>query len=158
MERVQSLEALLELQTRFAPIAGHRTGELQEPGRREVLICGDTGCLANDAQAVVRAFNRQLEEQGLTDQVHVSVIGCFGFCVQGPIVKIMPDDVFYVKVRPEDVVDIVGQHLLDSRIVKRLIYHDPRRARPDPCRRLPLLPQAGAHRAAQLRPRPPRED
>ncbi len=125
IKRVESLESLLELQREYAHIADFRTGRRREEGRREVLICGDTGCVANDSTEVVREFNRQLAAEGLEDQVQVSVIGCFGFCVQGPIVKIMPDNTMYVKVKPEDVSDIVHQHLLDSRRVKRLLYHDP---------------------------------
>ncbi|MDI9469672.1 MAG: NAD(P)H-dependent oxidoreductase subunit E, partial [Bacillota bacterium] len=125
IKRCDSLEGLLELQSQYSHIADFRTGRRQEDGRREVLICGDTGCVANDSTEVVREFNRQLAAEGLESQVQVSVIGCFGFCVQGPIVKIMPDNTMYVKVKPEDVSDIVHQHLLDSRRVKRLLYHDP---------------------------------
>jgi NADH:ubiquinone oxidoreductase subunit F (NADH-binding)/(2Fe-2S) ferredoxin len=91
-----------------------------------ILVCGGTGCHSSQSDAIVWNLRDELEAKGLTDQVQVILTGCFGFCEQGPIVKIMPDNTFYVQVKPEDAQTIVEEHIIKGRKVSRLLYRDPK--------------------------------
>ena len=62
-----------------------------EPGKRAIVVCGGTGCLASDSQGIIDKFNALIKEKGLEDKVTCNVVGCFGFCSQGPFVKIFPE-------------------------------------------------------------------
>jgi NADH:ubiquinone oxidoreductase subunit F (NADH-binding)/(2Fe-2S) ferredoxin/NAD-dependent dihydropyrimidine dehydrogenase PreA subunit len=90
-----------------------------------LLICGGTGCKSAESDEIKKSLKQWIEEVGLEDDVQVIVTGCFGFCEKGPIVKVLPDNTFYVNVTPADAEDIVKEHLLKGRIVKRLLYRDP---------------------------------
>ena len=93
-----------------------------------VLICGGTACCSGGADKLVEEFAANLESAGIKDTVQVVKTGCLGFCEQGPIVKILPQGTFYVQVKPEDVKDIVAEHLVKGRVVQRLCY-DPEQAK-----------------------------
>jgi len=90
-----------------------------------LLVCGGTGCHASESDAIVCNLRDELEAKGLTDSVQVILTGCFGFCEKGPIVKVMPDNTFYVQVKPEDAQTIVEEHVIKGRKVTRLLYRDP---------------------------------
>ncbi|HPR33989.1 MAG TPA: NAD(P)H-dependent oxidoreductase subunit E, partial [Prolixibacteraceae bacterium] len=90
-----------------------------------ILVCGGTGCRASQSDQIVKDFKAELEYRGLEDEVNVVATGCFGFCEKGPIVKIVPDNTFYVQVAPIDVKDIVEEHIVKGRPLGRLLYHDP---------------------------------
>ncbi len=90
-----------------------------------ILVCGGTGCHSSQSDAIVWNLRDELEAKGLTDQVQVILTGCFGFCEKGPIVKIMPDNTFYVQVKPEDAQLIVEEHIIKGRKVPSLLYKDP---------------------------------
>ena len=92
--------------------------------RSHVLICGGTGCTSSGSQTLQKAFNENIEAFGLAEEVKLVQTGCFGLCALGPIVIIYPDGTFYSRVTPEDVKDIVEEHLLKGRIVERLVYRD----------------------------------
>jgi NADH:ubiquinone oxidoreductase subunit F (NADH-binding)/(2Fe-2S) ferredoxin len=70
-------------------------------------------------------LNESIKKHGLYDEVDVVVTGCFGFCEKGPIIKVYPDNVFYVSVSPEDAEDIVTEHIIKGRQVDRLLFADP---------------------------------
>lgn len=93
--------------------------------RLNIMVCGGTGCMAADSQGIVDNFKDILKEKGYDQEVQVLKTGCFGFCEQGPIIKIHPDNVFYVKVTPEDVEEIIDEHVIKGRKVERLLYEDP---------------------------------
>lgn len=93
--------------------------------KMHILVCGGTGCRASESDAVVANLRKELASKGLENEVQVIMTGCFGFCEKGPIVKIMPDNTFYVQVKPEDVVEIVNEHIIKGRKVMRLLYVDP---------------------------------
>ena len=76
--------------------------------QRVVAICGDTGCRTPGSLQVMQAFEQQIERQGLSDLVTVRLTGCLGFCEQGPVVVIEPGGIFYCRVTPEDVGEIVA--------------------------------------------------
>jgi NADP-reducing hydrogenase subunit HndC len=90
-----------------------------------LLVCGGTGCHASESDAIVCNLRDELEAKGLIDSVQVIKTGCFGFCEKGPIVKVMPDNTFYVQVKPEDAQTIVEEHVIKGRKVTRLLYKDP---------------------------------
>ena len=91
-----------------------------------ILVCGGTGCKASQSELIKSNLKKWLTELELEDKVQVIHTGCFGFCEKGPIVKIQPDNTFYVTVQPGDVEEIVKEHLLKGRKVERLLYRDPR--------------------------------
>ncbi|WP_127837391.1 NADH-ubiquinone oxidoreductase-F iron-sulfur binding region domain-containing protein [Clostridium prolinivorans] len=132
MAKINSLEELLELNKKYKPILKLRNLKQDEiPAdeknieKRDILICGGTGCKASKSEQILRNFNRYIDLAGLSDKVHVSITGCFGFCEKGPIVKVLPDNVFYIHVTPEDVEDIVREHLVKGNVVERLLYEEP---------------------------------
>ena len=86
-----------------------------------ILVCGGTGCRASHSELIITALRKELDEAGLSDQVQVIRTGCFGFCEQGPIVKTVPDNTFYVSVKPEDAEAIVREHIIKGRKVERLL-------------------------------------
>ena len=90
-----------------------------------ILVCGGTGCRSSQSDILVEKLKKEIQKQGLEDTVQVIMTGCFGFCEKGPIVKVMPDHTFYVQVKPEDAEEIVEEHLIKGRQVKRLLYEDP---------------------------------
>jgi len=90
-----------------------------------LLVCGGTSCHASESDAIVCNLRDELESKGLMDSVQVILTGCFGFCENGPIVKVMPDNTIYVKVKPEDAQTIVDEHVIKGKKVTRLLYKDP---------------------------------
>ena len=92
--------------------------------RAHVLVCGGTGCTSSNSKAVQAAFTESIAKCGLTEEVKLVQTGCFGLCALGPVVIIYPDGTFYSRVTPEDVPEIVEEHLLKGRIVERLVYAD----------------------------------
>ena len=87
-----------------------------------ILVCGGTGCVANRSTELYEAIIQEVAAQGAQDQAQVVRTGCFGFCAKGPIVKILPDETFYVSVQPGDAKEIVSEHVLQGRPVTRLLY------------------------------------
>jgi NADH-quinone oxidoreductase subunit F len=108
-------------------LEGHRQALVNErdPNKQVVRICCTTGCRAGGALDVVRDFEKELVNQGLEDRIEVKKTGCRGYCENGPVMAIDPEEVFYNRVRPEDVPDIVSETLVNGRFVKRLLYTDP---------------------------------
>ena len=92
--------------------------------RAHVLICGGTGCTSSGSKTLQEAFNQSLADFGLTEEIKMVQTGCFGLCALGPIVIVYPDGTFYSRVTPDDVKEIVEEHLLKGRIVERLVYRD----------------------------------
>lgn len=92
----------------------------------DILVCGGTGCQASHSVDVIDVLHREIKAAGLEKEINVVTTGCFGFCEQGPIVKIQPDDVFYVRVTPESAVTLVKEHVLKGRVVKELLYEEPK--------------------------------
>ena len=90
-----------------------------------ILVCGGTGCLSSQSNLIVENLERYIKEVNMEDQVQVLKTGCFGFCEKGPVVKILPDNTFYVQVKPEDAEELVKEHILKGRKVNRLLYLDP---------------------------------
>lgn len=92
--------------------------------RSHVLVCGGTGCTSGGSDRIYDAFLKEIEAQNLKDEIQVICTGCFGLCAEGPIVIVYPEGAFYSKVADSDVKEIVEEHLLKGRIVKRLLYRE----------------------------------
>jgi NADH:ubiquinone oxidoreductase subunit F (NADH-binding)/(2Fe-2S) ferredoxin/NAD-dependent dihydropyrimidine dehydrogenase PreA subunit len=92
--------------------------------RSHVLVCGGTGCTSSGSQKVIEAFEKHLKDKGIDKEVKVVQTGCHGLCELGPVVIVYPEGVFYSRVQEEDVEEIVSEHLLKGRIVKRLVYEE----------------------------------
>ncbi|NOQ25092.1 MAG: 4Fe-4S dicluster domain-containing protein [Bacteroidales bacterium] len=95
--------------------------------KTHLLVCGGTGCRASASDDIVENLKQELENKGLQDEVQVVMTGCFGFCEKGPIVKVSPDNTFYTQVKPEDVTEIIEEHIIKGRQVTRLLYKDPKK-------------------------------
>jgi len=105
--------------------------------KRRVIICAGTGCVANGSLKIFEEFRRQIDIKGLNhiidlsfeeekkDPILISGSGCQVFCQMGPLVTIEPDNIMYVKIKPEDVVRIVNETLSDNNIVEEFLYSDP---------------------------------
>ena len=92
--------------------------------RSHVLVCGGTGCTSSNSQQIIDALETEIAAAGLSDEVKVVKTGCFGLCALGPIMIVYPEGSFYSEVKPSDVPEIVQEHLLKGRIVKRLLYKE----------------------------------
>ncbi len=92
--------------------------------RAHVLVCGGTGCSSSGSATLIERFNEKLAENGLEKEVKVIRTGCFGLCEAGPVVIVYPDGTFYSRVNPENVDEIVTEHLLKGRKVEHLVYTD----------------------------------
>ena len=92
--------------------------------RAHILVCGGTGCKSSHSAEILEALNTELTAHGLDKEVKAVQTGCFGLCEMGPIMVIYPEGVCYTKVKPEDVAEIVEEHILKGRIVKRLLHHE----------------------------------
>ena len=92
--------------------------------RSHVLVCGGTGCTSSGSQKIVAELEKELAVRGLENEVKVIKTGCFGLCSLGPIMIIYPEGAFYSMITPEDVPEIVSEHLLKGRIVTRLLYSE----------------------------------
>ena len=90
--------------------------------RSHILVCGGTGCTSSHSEQIIEAFEAELSAQGLSEEVQVVRTGCFGLCALGPIVIVYPEGAFYSRIKPEDAKEIVDEHLLKGRIVKRLLF------------------------------------
>ena len=137
--KIDSIIKLKELQNRCAAsfrlreMSNQPQGITQEEiaaldindAEKYILICGGTGCHASRSAEIFIKFQEILEQKNLTDRYKPIRTGCFGFCEQGPIVKIIPDNTFYVRVSIDDVSEIIDNHLINNNKVDRLLYKLP---------------------------------
>ncbi|MBQ3379201.1 MAG: NADH-quinone oxidoreductase subunit NuoF [Clostridia bacterium] len=94
-------------------------------GKRHIVLCGGTGCLSSHSDEITKKFEEVLAAKGVADKATVNMVGCFGFCSQGPFVKIYPEDTLYRLVKIEDVEEIVESDIIGGKVVERLLYVDP---------------------------------
>ncbi|MBQ8525736.1 MAG: NADH-quinone oxidoreductase subunit NuoF [Clostridia bacterium] len=94
-------------------------------GKRAILLCGGTGCLSSNSMDIKARFEQLVAEHNMGDKVTVNIVGCFGFCSQGPFVKIYPEDTLYRLVKVDDVEEIFNTDIVGGQIVERLLYIEP---------------------------------
>ena len=92
--------------------------------RSHILVCGGTGCTSGNSMKIYDALVERIKKEGLENEVHVTKTGCFGLCAYGPIMIVYPEGAFYSQVKPEDVDEIVNEHIIKGRIVTRLLYKE----------------------------------
>lgn len=122
---IKNLEDLKRVYDAHKELVEFREGRIQCTDKKEILVCGGTGCISSKSLLLVETLNQWIEKHGLSDRVSAHITGCFGFCEKGPIIKVFPDDIFYVKVKPEDAQEIVERHMIKGEIVERLLYKLP---------------------------------
>ncbi|MCR4624580.1 MAG: NAD(P)H-dependent oxidoreductase subunit E, partial [Lachnospiraceae bacterium] len=92
--------------------------------RSHVLVCGGTGCTSSGSQKIMETLRTEIAKAGLDKEVSVVQTGCHGLCALGPIMIVYPEAVFYSMVKDEDIPEIVSEHLVKGRVVKRLVYEE----------------------------------
>lgn len=97
----------------------------RDPNKPLVTICSGTGCHASGCEQVSAAFEEEIKKQGLEGKMDLKRTGCHGFCEQGPLVVIYPEEICYPKVKPSDVPEILSQTIVEKKIIDRLLYVDP---------------------------------
>ncbi len=117
MEKINSLKELESLRASLK-------AEVR-PDQPEVTICGGTGCLSNGSERVAAVFAEEMKKQGLNGKVVLKMTGCHGFCERGPLVTILPQEIFYQRVAEKDVEEIITETLRNGKTVERLLYEDP---------------------------------
>jgi len=132
LNKVKSYEELQNLYHNYSKKLEMRTPSREQElsaenkrCQRHITVCGGTGCQSSDSTKIIENLQQEIEKAGLSDEVAVSVTGCFGFCEKGPIVHINPDNTFYIQVTPDDAQELVTEHLLNGRSVQRLLYEEP---------------------------------
>lgn len=98
--------------------------------RAHVLVCGGAGCVSSGCKDFQDALVKEIERCGLTSEIKVVVTGCMGPCDLGPLSIVYPEGVLYKKLKPENAREIVEEHLLKGRVVKRLLYEAPETGEP----------------------------
>jgi NADP-reducing hydrogenase subunit HndC len=100
--------------------------------RIELMLCTGTGCVAGGAFNIFETLENEIRKVGLEKEVSVVITGCNGFCGQGPLLVVQPDEIFYGYLTPEDIPFLVEEHLLKGRPVKRLMFSPPEKKEPVP--------------------------
>ncbi len=91
---------------------------------RTFLVCQGTGCVSGGADHLRTLLETEIDRLNLNGNVRVKGTGCHGFCQRGPLIVVEPEGIFYSKVGPDDIAEIVRSVLPDGRTVERLLYHD----------------------------------
>ena len=100
--------------------------------RTHIMLCAGTGCVSNGAFKIKESLERELKKHDLQDEVSVVLTGCNGFCAQGPVAVVRPDDIFYQLLKEDDIGYLVEEHFLKGRPVERLLYTPPTEEFPVP--------------------------
>jgi len=124
MRNMHRLETPQELEGWYKAIR-----QESDPDRLRLRVCGGTGCRSLGGPKLLEELHRALNGAGLTGQVEVVVTGCHGFCEQGPLVTVAPQEITYQRVTPDDAQAIVTQTLKAGRIIDELLYADPTNGR-----------------------------
>ena len=116
MSKIENVSRLAEIKKDYLTAQSHY--------RRQVLVCGGAGCVSSHCQEVKDALVREIAAQGLESKVQVIVTGCMGTCAAGPVLLVEPDGVFYTKMDPEKVAEVVEKHLVRNQIVEEYTFYD----------------------------------
>ena len=122
---MKTLKELQEIRERMKSAVENRAEHgFGADGKRSVLVCGGTGCTSGNSKIILENLKSQVKAAGIEDKVEIILTGCFGLCSKGPIVVVYPDGSFYTHVKPEDVTDIVNDHLVGGNPVERLLHSE----------------------------------
>lgn len=108
----------------LAQISSRVNGQLAKY-RSMLMVCTGTGCVAAKGFDVCNRLKQEIQDRGLEDDYLVVGTGCNGYCAAGPIVVVQPEGVFYEKIKPDDIGELIERHLLGGQQVERLLHKDP---------------------------------
>ena len=91
-------------------------------GRIQLMLCGGTGCHATGSKPFQAALQKELDDKGLSDEIKIIETGCNGFCAVGPVMLVQPEGIFYQRLQIKDVQELVEEHFLKGRPLKRLFF------------------------------------
>ena len=120
MKTLEELHKIREEKRRELDLRVNTKADVRE---KHILVCHGTGCTSSKSPEILENFRRILKEKKI-DNVRVIKTGCFGLCAKGPIVIIRPEDTFYANVAPEDCEEIIESHIVEGKIVERLLCKD----------------------------------
>ena len=121
---IRNVKDLKAIKEKYHPLIRQRLGHRNGIGLTQVMVCSGTACMSAESQKLRLTLEREIEEHNLQDIIRVFKTGCFGFCQNGPIMMVHPGEIFYCRVKPEDVPELVENHLVNGKIVERLLYQD----------------------------------
>ena len=120
MKTLEEIETIREQKKKELDLRVNLKADTHE---KHILVCHGTGCTSSKSPKIVENLRNLIKEHNLSN-VKVIQTGCFGLCAKGPIVIIRPEDVFYSLVKPEDAEEIIKTHLIEGKIVERLLCHE----------------------------------
>ena len=120
---MKSLEEIHEIRESKRKELDLRVNLKADTREKHILVCHGTGCTSSKSPKIIEIFRKILTEKNI-ENVKVVQTGCFGLCAKGPIVIIRPEDVFYAHVTPDDCEEIINTHIIDGKIVERLLCQD----------------------------------
>jgi len=103
-----------------------------KPYRTHVMICGGTGCVSNHSFVIRKILIKEIEKQGLENEIHVTTTGCNGFCAEGPLMVIQPDGIIYRQLTEKNIPFLVEEHLLKGRPIAKFMFTPPEEEMPVP--------------------------
>ena len=119
-----TVEELDNIQRKTLEEVKMRIVEEKDMNRKNILVCGGTGCTSSKSPKIIEELKKEIKERNLESEVNVVKTGCFGLCARGPIMIIYPGETFYTMVKPEDAKEIIEEHIVNGRIVERLLVKD----------------------------------
>lgn len=120
--KISSIDELKKIREEKQPLLALRKTQDTSGEKKILMVCGGTGCQSASSQELLINLQNAIKDAEIGDKVEAQITGCFGFCAEGPIVKVFPDDVFYVRVKPEDADRIVKEHLVGGQPVEDLLF------------------------------------
>jgi NADH:ubiquinone oxidoreductase subunit F (NADH-binding)/(2Fe-2S) ferredoxin/Pyruvate/2-oxoacid:ferredoxin oxidoreductase delta subunit len=126
---MKTLEELQAVREKFADRVALRVNSgssvrAADEYRCDVLVCGGTGCTSSNSEEIINRLRQEIKKFGLEQKINVVRTGCFGLCALGPILIVYPEGAFYSRIKPDDIPEIVEEHLLKGRIVRHLLYQE----------------------------------
>jgi NADH:ubiquinone oxidoreductase subunit F (NADH-binding)/(2Fe-2S) ferredoxin/Pyruvate/2-oxoacid:ferredoxin oxidoreductase delta subunit len=115
-------EDIQSIRDQYASVSAIRRGGVTDETNIDLLVCAGTGCVSNHSLKVKSSLIAEIENHQLQDRIKVITTGCNGFCANGPIVVVKPDDIFYQLLAPEDIPHLVEEHFVQGRPVEKLMY------------------------------------
>ncbi|SHG91969.1 NADH-quinone oxidoreductase subunit NuoF [Tepidibacter thalassicus] len=127
MNKIKSYQELIKLNEKLKPLLNLRNHyeNYKNNELKEILVCGGTGCHSSESNKIIENLKKCVDNANLSNKVKISLTGCFGFCAKGPIIKIFPDNVFYVHVSPNDAYEIIHEHIINGNVIERLLFEEP---------------------------------
>lgn len=135
MKKIKNKEELLELYEKYKSIINLRSADQKvlddaekakkSKYKREILVCGDTGCASAKSKVIYNKLKNYIEEKGIDDKINVVQTGCFGLCEKGPILMSFPEENFYIEFKEEYIKSFVEEHLINGKELDRLYFVDP---------------------------------